>query len=1234
MNASRRARVALACSCVLAIAVGSAPAETIGRGGKPGGTQFNLAKIRRSVVFIRCTIDDRTAGTGSGFLVTSDGVIYTNRHVIEAPMGSRKTPKIFVGVPSKKDPDVLDYFRASTVYIADGSTGMDFAVLKIAADKGYGTFPAMTISPAAGVLGGPTAVLGYPGNLGTTPVLSVTQGTISATSLKLANRNYYQTDAAVNPGNSGGPMVDASGRAIGLVTMRLRRADRMAYGLNLAEVAKTVESLKARIASAAPAVGPVDPKAMPQESTVSLGPGSFGADPSDWIVEEGKLVAMSKLLGIHDQGMAYWMTSERTLPEDFSLTILCRVGFLPPGGRIYDFDVPNMRLLCVRFATDETTGKNIIYGDGNMVWFTHEHMRFYRNRKVVKSTRQGNDNAPMLLTITKKGGQYTVSVNEKKVLEYTDTAPITGRHRFSIGGKSSYLLVAGYTVKDLTGKPAGRGTDPASLAKRLAAKDWQTRNDAVIDAGRLVSPPLKPLLKAARDPDWAVRERALFYLTRIAVADKSKVPAVLGAIERGIDDKWRLVQRRALDGVAAIGPPAAGLIDSVLWATTSSRCSKSTQQRAREVLTKLGAPATEALIKLLADVDNRTAYYARKALRDIGPAAVQAMVKALDDDHPCRGHLVSILTHYVSTHTSVSSRMQTLLGTDEDARVRRAAGVAVSIWAKTNPKVLPMLEEVVRKDSDPSVRAAIVNRLGLGRVKGSVEIMAYALIDKDPGVQKTAIRHLPALARSDPRALNALKWVMTKSEDWRTRLSVIVAMSDESSPACITIAKLGAKDRNANVRIRAMLWLTNKVRWASADVSFLASAVEDESDEVRRYAVKALCEVDSCPSAIAALRKALNDGNSSIRSMAASGLGRKGNSGVAAMLEALESPAMGSRAKYTLLSSLERVRTLPPEAVAALKRLAKHEDKWMRERALKILADRTTPSSDETKALVALLGGDDRTARKYAAKLLAKLGKPALPHVIALLESKAPKTRLSVLECLEQMQCDLASAVPGIRKLYLMEERINDRYSIHNRKCAVSLLRKIETKPATELLGLAMRDVDGRVSREARTILIRRGEPIVPMLLKGMPSNDPEMRRRTVVALGALGTPSALAAIKSALSDKHPLVRAQAALELATANTPTVELAPLLIEGLATTDSSQRTRYISNLRALGVKAIPALAAAVKHPEQPVRYWAVSVLGSTRSPKAIPALTIATEDKDRDVSKIAKRWIGRITEQKP
>lgn len=138
-------------------------------------------------------------GMGSGFIVSADGVILTNAHVVDDASVVR------VKLTDKRE------FDAKVIGI-DKPT--DVAVLKIDAHD----LPTVPLgNPGQTRVGDWVLAIGAPFGFENT----VTAGIVSAKSRSLPDEGYVpfiQTDVAINPGNSGGPLVDAQGRVIGVNT--------------------------------------------------------------------------------------------------------------------------------------------------------------------------------------------------------------------------------------------------------------------------------------------------------------------------------------------------------------------------------------------------------------------------------------------------------------------------------------------------------------------------------------------------------------------------------------------------------------------------------------------------------------------------------------------------------------------------------------------------------------------------------------------------------------------------------------------------------------------------------------------------------------------------------------------------------------------------------------------------------------------------------------------------------
>ncbi len=159
----------------------------------------------------------RPAGSGSGFIFSSDGLIFTNCHVVEG------AEKIMVSLLNESEIE-------ANLIGKDPDT--DIAILKIYTE-GYsvaklGNTDDLQIGQFVIAIGNP---YGYQHTV-TTGVISALGRTLQTQSGKLVD-NVIQTDAALNPGNSGGPMITTDGEAIGVNTAVIQGAQGLSFSVDI-----------------------------------------------------------------------------------------------------------------------------------------------------------------------------------------------------------------------------------------------------------------------------------------------------------------------------------------------------------------------------------------------------------------------------------------------------------------------------------------------------------------------------------------------------------------------------------------------------------------------------------------------------------------------------------------------------------------------------------------------------------------------------------------------------------------------------------------------------------------------------------------------------------------------------------------------------------------------------------------------------------------------------------------
>jgi S1-C subfamily serine protease len=189
------------------------PAATLAR---PGDIRSILAKVEPAVVSISTAgftsrfFDLVPEGAGTGMILTADGDVVTNAHVVA---GARR-------IQVK-----LDDGRTFEAAVVGADDAADIALLRLQGASGLPTVEVgrsadLQVGDAVVAIGNALALPGGP--TVTTGIVSALDRTIGE-SLRQRLEHLIQTDAAINPGNSGGPLVNVNGQVVGMNTAVIQR---------------------------------------------------------------------------------------------------------------------------------------------------------------------------------------------------------------------------------------------------------------------------------------------------------------------------------------------------------------------------------------------------------------------------------------------------------------------------------------------------------------------------------------------------------------------------------------------------------------------------------------------------------------------------------------------------------------------------------------------------------------------------------------------------------------------------------------------------------------------------------------------------------------------------------------------------------------------------------------------------------------------------------------------------
>jgi serine protease Do len=198
-------------------------------------------KAAKSVVLILCSASGGSGELGTGSVVdAARRRILTNAHVVIQDSTRRPWGRISVYFKPAKltgDPQ-RDLVDAVSAKVLAWDSGLDLALLEV--DRLPGGTPAIALGHPDNVsVGDRVAAIGHPEQGG---LWTLTTGVISTVLADLGGvkgKDAFQTDASINRGNSGGPLLDASGRLVGVNTLMSRKA---ADGLAITSVNFAVKS--------------------------------------------------------------------------------------------------------------------------------------------------------------------------------------------------------------------------------------------------------------------------------------------------------------------------------------------------------------------------------------------------------------------------------------------------------------------------------------------------------------------------------------------------------------------------------------------------------------------------------------------------------------------------------------------------------------------------------------------------------------------------------------------------------------------------------------------------------------------------------------------------------------------------------------------------------------------------------------------------------------------------------
>jgi serine protease Do len=196
--------------------------------GKEGTVRESVERVADAVVLV-----STPSGLGSGFLISPDGHLVTNDHVIQGE--TQVTVTLFEQTPSG-----LDRRPVEGAKIVATNAYADLALLKIETEGKDLPFVRLSAGDSPRV-GETVFAIGNPRGL----ERSVSEGILSTLRRPFDGLTYLQTTAQINPGNSGGPLFDLRGNVIGVTNMKFLFSEGLSFAIPVERVKWFLENREA-----------------------------------------------------------------------------------------------------------------------------------------------------------------------------------------------------------------------------------------------------------------------------------------------------------------------------------------------------------------------------------------------------------------------------------------------------------------------------------------------------------------------------------------------------------------------------------------------------------------------------------------------------------------------------------------------------------------------------------------------------------------------------------------------------------------------------------------------------------------------------------------------------------------------------------------------------------------------------------------------------------------------------
>jgi HEAT repeat protein len=495
------------------------------------------------------------------------------------------------------------------------------------------------------------------------------------------------------------------------------------------------------------------------------------------------------------------------------------------------------------------------------------------------------------------------------------------------------------------------------------------------------------------------------------------------------------------------------------------------------------------------------------------------------------------------------------LVSDKEQMVRVKAAQVLG-QMKERRAVAPLLTSTTAKEKE--IRLAALQALGEIRDYQAADGLFVLVSDADAEIRKAALEALAKIGISVER----IKQDLT-SDNWQTRVAALSTMGRLGDRQAIAIAVSCLKDKDYRVRVEAARLLGQFNDGSS--VEGLLQALRDNSAEVRVQAANTLGYIGDTR-ALSSLTTLLSDKDNRVSIAAAEALAR----------------LKDERATQILLKTLA-------------------DSDWrIRSRSAQVLARVALDGVTSTSLMLPLttaLSDKDPLVRYYAAEALTAIGTPAIPGLLTNLKSTREGDRSRAARLLSRI------GKPAVKPLVALVEEKGT--SPDTKVAALHALGLIGDELAVQVMVACLRDEQAIVRAQAAESL-GRFSSAVEQIIQMSKASTATTREAAIEALGRMPQPQALDRLLEAITDSNAGVRLAAVRALGeTGGSP--RSTQTLIRLLREENSTLRGQAAASLAKIGAAAVPELIAISRDEHPSTRSLAIEALGEIGSSKAVAPL---------------------------